>query len=120
VAVKKVVVEVNLTEVNWQDYITSIRPVCPWSNSAWAKGQIAVAQWKGQVLSLEHYQARIYTYNTTPRLLKKATQRLNNQYSEFEWLWSHPQYKNYSTPVPVLIQQDRILLNKIRKQLNLI
>ena len=43
------------------------------------------------------------------------SERFNDTRPSEEWLWSHPDFGHYSTPVPVLIQQDRTSLEKARK-----
>jgi hypothetical protein len=79
---------------------------------------IDIQHWHSQAKDLEHYEARIYVAtNYKPRQLKKLSNRLNKEYVEYEFLWSHPKYGYNSTPVPVLIQQDRLKLETIRKNL---
>ncbi len=103
-------------EAKWADYFYSIRKECPWSYAAWQKGKICIQKWRSQVVDLEPYHARVYIVDLTPRRLKKLCKRLDSD-AEYEWLWSHPRYKNNSTPAPVLIQQDRRTLNDIRATL---
>lgn len=104
--------------VNWAAYFESIKTACPWSWSAQKKSLIDIQHWHSQAQDLEHYEARIYTApNHKPRQLKKITDRLNRDRPLEEWLWSHPKYGHNSTPVPVLIQQDRSRLESIRKNL---
>lgn len=38
-------------------------------------------------------------------------------HGEDEWLFSYPGYGPWATPVPVLIQQNRLQLNQLRQQL---
>lgn len=106
-------------EVDWFSYFESIKTECPWSRRAWANSLIDIESWGKPVTDLQQYQARIWIYPTKPRLLKKTTEKLNSQRLHELWLWSHPKYKQYSTPVAVLIQQDRNHLETIRKNLNL-
>ena len=99
----------------WEAYFTSIRQVCPWSYSAWKRGLIDICLWKGIPTPLEHFEARVNIIGTIkPRLLKKIEQRLNNQREHEEWLHSHPSFGVNSTPIPVLIQQDRQHLAQAR------
>lgn len=102
--------------VDWQGYFYSIRQSCPWSWAAWQQGKIAIQKWRSQVIDLEPYSARLYIVDLTPRRLKKLCKRLD-QDPKCEWLWSHPRYGGDSTPVPVLIQQNRLQLNAIRDRL---
>ena len=50
------------------------------------------------------------------RQLKRITERLNTQYHQYEFLWSHPKYGGHSTAVPVIIQQDQKRLESIRNR----
>ena len=54
--------------------------------------------------------------NASGRILKKIMERMNELRPEEEWLFSHPMYKGHSTPVPILIQQDLEILNKLEKE----
>lgn len=101
--------------VNWEEYFNNIKPVCPWSLSAWNKQEIHITKWRSHIINLDSYQARIYiALNHNPRQLKKMCDRFNITRQHEEWLWSHPRFGNYSTPVPVFIQQDRAKLTSIR------
>lgn len=103
---------------DWNKYFRDIKSVCPWSYSAWKKQEIQITNWHSHILELGSYQARIYIApKHKPRQLKKIADRLNTQRQHEEWLWSHPQYANNSTPVPVLIQQDRERLEAVRSHI---
>ena len=103
--------------VDWTTYFNFIQTECPWSRAAFSKGKIDIVKSR-LVLPLGNYEARVYVYkDITPRRLKKICKQRDATDLDCEWLWSHPRYKNYSTPVPVLIQQDRQKLNKIRQNL---
>lgn len=109
----------NLRSVDWNKYFESIRQVCPWSWAAWRKNQIWIGTQGQLVQPLGDYQARVYVVkNRTPRQLKKLANKLDKNDVNCEWLWSHPRYKKYSTPRPVLIQQDRLYLNQLRQGLS--
>lgn len=100
----------------WENYFRSIRTVCPWSYSAWKRGKIEIDLWKGVAKDLGTLEARVNVIITiTPRLLKKIEQRLNRERDTEEWLHSHPSFGVNSTPVPVLIQQDRLGLERARR-----
>jgi len=72
--------------------------------------------WRGEAEELNGLEARVHiVYNSNPRLLKKIEQRMNRNKEFEEWLHSHPSFGINSTPVPVLIQQDRIGLENARK-----
>ena len=98
----------------WLDYFYSIRTVCPWSYSAWKRNKIEIVLWQGQAKELQGLEARVYCLDRKPRLLKKIEQRMNLNREFEEWLHSHPSFGINSTPVPVLIQQDRLGLQTAR------
>lgn len=108
----------NHQSVDWTLFFQQIRPVCPWSGQAHSRGEIDITT--GRVVKpLGHYSARVYVLkNWKPRRLKKLADKLDRIDVESEWLWSHPRYKHNSTPQPVLIQQNRQELNRIRSKLN--
>ena len=101
----------------WLDYFYSIRTYCPWSYSAWRNNKIEVVLWTGAVEELNGLEARVHCLDRKPRLLKKIEQRLNREREFEEWLHSHPSFGINSTPVPVLIQQDRLGLQNARNNL---
>lgn len=104
--------------VDWSQYFQGIKTQCPWSLAAYNRGRIDIVRGVNPK-PLDTFEARIYILkNITPRKLKKIANRLDQIDIENEWLWSHPRYKKYSTPVPVLIQQNRQKLNQIRSNLN--
>jgi hypothetical protein len=104
-------------EVDWFSYFESIKPVCPWSSAAHLRNLIRIQTWHSQILDLGKFEAIVYTApNHKPRQLKRITQRLNTQYHQYEFLWSHPKYGGHSTEVPVIIQQDQKRLESIRNR----
>ncbi len=115
---KKRIVAAKNEEVNWTEYFASIVSVCPWSKAYWRKQKIDVCRWRGEhkVKPLGDYVARMWIHpNASGNRLCKLHYRLNLRDNE-EWLYSHPQYKRHSTPVPVLIQQDLKTLNNARQR----
>lgn len=104
--------------VDWHSYFESISVVCPWSLGAWRREGIDIQQWCGEVNPLDTWEARIYLApRHKPRQLKKMADKFNNTRPKEEWLWSHPDFGNHSTPVPCFIQQHRNVLENIRKSL---
>jgi hypothetical protein len=101
--------------VDWAEYFYSIKRQCPWSYAAWQQGQILVRR-LGQPQALGEYSAIVYVSNLNRRRLKKLCAKLNTS-KECEWLWSHPSYGPYATPVPCLIQQNRQVLDEIRAKI---
>lgn len=105
--------------VNWEEYFRSIQSVCPWSWSAWRQGNIDIVNWGTDITELGTHSARLYiTHRHNARQLKKISGRLSRTRPNEEWLWSHPQYKNNSTPVAVFIQQDLATLEHLRKKVS--
>lgn len=104
-------------EVDWHTYFEKIKKVCPWSYSAWLKGEIDITTWQGNIIDLGSYKARLYTTKThKPRQLKKMTDRFNVEREHEEWLYSHPNFGINSTAIGVFIQQDRKGLEEARNK----
>jgi hypothetical protein len=101
--------------VNWYDYFKSIKTECPWSYSAYLKGEIHISEYTGEILPLGRYQARVYTVTDPTQSVEALSAALDH--GDDEWLFSFPGYGPFATPVPVLIQQDRKELNRLRHQL---
>jgi len=93
-------------KINWSAYFDHIKPVCPWSTSAWNKGEIKITNWSGTVEDLENNQAIVYVVaGANRRQLKKLCKKVDKDL-RYDWLWSEPSHGPYASPVPVLIQQD--------------
>lgn len=110
----------SVSKQQWSEYFSSIVSVCPWSKAYWAKQRIDIQTWTGEkdITPLENYAARMWIHKqASGRLLKKIHNRLNELRDDEEWLYSHPCYKGHSTPVPVLIQQNRTILERARDAL---
>lgn len=105
----------NHQSVNWYSYFKSIRTECPWSYSAYVNGQIMIEPWQGEVKPLGNYLARVYTVDTD-RSAEALAASLDH--GEDEWLFSYPGYGEFASPVPILIQQNRELLAKLRRNLS--
>lgn len=101
--------------VNWYSYFKSIRAECPWSYNAYINGQIHIVPWQGEVIPLGQYLARVYTVDAdhTAEALAESL-----DHGEDEWLFSYPGYGEFASPVPILIQQNRALLAKLRRNLS--
>jgi len=108
---------VNVNNIDWSEYFASIVSVCPWSKSYWKQQKIDIQKWTGSqhITPLGDYVARMWIHkNASGRTLCNIHNRLNNSRPHEEWLYSHKQYGGFSTPVPVLIQQDLQILTKAR------
>lgn len=102
-------------DVNWYEYFKSIRVECPWSYTAYVKGQIHIVEYTGKILPLGDYQARVYLVNAPEETVEALAAGLDH--GEDEWLFSYPGYGPYAAPVPILIQQNRERLRVLRKSL---
>ena len=108
---------VSVNNIDWGEYFASIKSVCPWSRAYWQRQKIQVTPWRGfrMVEELGDYVARIHIHiHASGRQLCNIHHRMNKLRPHEEWLYSHPQYKGFSTPVPVLIQQNLEVLTKAR------
>lgn len=102
--------------VNWGEYFRSIRHECPWSHAAYQQGLIDIVYYDGLIWELGHYHARVYIVNA-PNLSVEALAK-SLDYGQDEWLFSYPEYGKFATPVPILIQQDRAKLRRLREKQN--
>lgn len=100
--------------VDWLAYFKSIKGVCPWSLSAALQGRIRITDWHSQILDLGTDLAIVYRCTLNAQQLKTITDQLNLNYEELEFFWSHPSQGGHSTPIPIIIQQDHLHLEKIR------
>lgn len=106
-------------EAKWHDYFVFIKEECPWSLGAWQQDKLLIIPWTGVIKSLGDLEALVYIHNNaSSRLLKKWEHKLNKQFPEYEFLYSHPVHKHYSAPFPCIIQQNRSFLNQLRTKLN--
>lgn len=98
----------------WTTYFSRIKPVCPWSWDHWCEGRIDITS-NPERQELGEYVARVcIRTDHTPSFLDWEADFYNNLFEDEEWLWSHPDYGRYSTPVPVVIQQNRAVLEAAR------
>lgn len=114
--------ERKTAEVNWAEYYARIRSVCPWSYRAFLQDRILVVEYSEEavnnMVSHTDYDAVVVTcVNKTSDWLEQTSDRLNEQQPQSEWLWSHPEHGGDSTPIPVLIQQDRKTLTELRDRI---
>ena len=103
--------------VDWEKYFRSIQKVCPWSLESYLAGKIKITS-QHIVQDLLEYDAIVYQVNMSIDELDNFVERLNDSQEECEFLWSHPDHTkggNNQTPMPVLIQQDRAILEGLRK-----
>ena len=111
--------KVNHPSVDWTEYFKSIRTECPWSYAAWLKDQIDIVFYAAERLPLGNFQARIYVINAPTETVEAIAGSFNASDTESEWLFSYPGYGLWATPVPVLIQQNRNQLQRLREQIEI-
>ena len=106
----------NHQSVDWYSYFKSIRQECPWAYTAYLNDGIDIVEYRGSVIPLGEYQARVYVINAPEETVEAICAGLNH--GRDEWLFSYPGYGPFAAPVSILIQQDRARLKELREQLN--
>ena len=107
----------KLNETNWKNYFKSIQKVCPWSYESFIAGKIKITD-QEDIQDLNEYDAIVYQVDMSIDALDELAEYLNDEQDTYEFLWSHPDHSkggNNQTPMPVLIQQDRAILEGLRK-----
>jgi hypothetical protein len=109
----------NHQSVDWLAYFESIQTECPWSLTAYKRGQIDIQYWADSdtLEPLGQFHARMYILELPDNIVEAMAEELDCNDQESEWLFSYPGYGLYATPVKVLIQQNRQQLNTIRNKL---
>jgi len=122
------VAKAKAEEVNWQNYFERIRPVCPWSYSAFMREGIHIFEYQPNLFNVwrqtfhtrrqnDKPQPEAYVYTAEgydSEYLENLTEQYNALDDGCEYLWSHPSHEGDSTPIPVIIQQDRDTLTDLR------
>ena len=120
-------------EVDWLEYYTGIRSVCPWSYRSYVMGGIITIPYNSNTFdtfatsfevceSREGVKTDCFVYvcdNKSPLWLETKVQELQSvdKYKESEWLYSTPDDdEGNATPVPVIIQQRKAQLQQLREQ----
>lgn len=112
-------------EVNWASYFAKIKGVCPWSYRAHMNDNILFVPYSDNTLNTwanifysSNHEAFVYKCpEKTSDWLNNKCDELNAVHCKSEWLWSHPVEGGDSTPIPVLIQQDRQTLEILREKI---
>jgi hypothetical protein len=121
---KRLNVAENPSHVDWQAYYASIKRVCPWSYRSYMANKILTLTYSsrdfstwGKFLKYTGYDSVVYVCEDRDSAwLDAKCDELNAQQETYQWLWSHPAEGGDSTPVPVLIQQERALLEGLRQK----
>lgn len=115
------------SEVSWAtNYFAKIRGVCPWSYKAHMKDNILFIEGGGE----RCYGTWSYIYKSSNKEafvfiekgknseeLNAICEKYEKIYKHVEWLWSHPDEGGDSTPVPVIIIQDKSRLQTLREKI---
>ena len=114
-------------EANWAtDYFAKIRGVCPWSYKAHMKDNILFIEGGGSkcygtwsyIYKASNKEAFVFIENgKTPKELDEICIKYEKIYKHGEWLWSHSDEGGDSTPVPVIIIQDKARLQTLREKI---
>lgn len=104
--------------VDWKTYFEKISDVCPWSLEAYNNGEIQFFEEDVAIRNLGKSKANLYILpDIEVDDIYELAEDLDDLYSEYEFLWSHPDYTkggDRATPVPVIIQQDKAQLEYLR------
>ena len=109
-----------------REYLKSITEVCPFSLKHFDAGEVPILYYSPTLIQelyfeLDKYPAIVFKCPAT--ICRDVTQstadELANEYPDADWYWSHPDEGGTSTPVPVLIMQNREHLTSARKQFKL-
>jgi hypothetical protein len=103
--------------VDWTAYFESIQKECPWSLAAWRSNKIDIVEYSGTKFPIGDFAARMYVLSAPDATVVAIAQGFDYSDSECEWLYSYPGYGEFATPVSVLIQQPRKILNELRQKL---
>lgn len=103
--------------VDWWAYFKGIRTRCPWSYVAYNQGKIDIVQYQGVTEPLGDFAARMYVLNLPDAQVESLCEQLDLSDNDSEWLFSYPGYGEHATPVSVLIQQHRSVLDELRANL---
>lgn len=126
--------EVPQKEVNWLEYYKSISKVCPWSYRSYIMGSIITIPYNEVTFntfassfsvckSEKGVETDCFVYvceGKSPQWLEARVKELQSvdKWSDSEWLYSTPDddEEGNATPVPVIIQQRKAQLEKLRQQ----
>ena len=115
------------SDVSWAtNYFAKIRGVCPWSYKSMQNDTILFIEGGGErcygtwsyIYRVSNKEAFVFIEkDKTPKELDKICLKYEKIYKHVEWLWSHPDEGGDSTPVPVIIIQDKARLQTLRDKI---
>jgi len=114
------------SDVDWgTNYFAKIRGVCPWSYKAHMKDNILFIEGGGNrcygtwsyIFKSSNKEAFVFIEkDKSSKQLNEICLKYEKIYKHVEWLWSHPDEGGDSTPVPVIIIQDKARLQELREK----
>ena len=106
-----------------REYFESIIKVCPYSLESFDAGKVPILEFSVELIDqlyheLDSYHAVLFKCHTSidRDSLESTAHGLADKYPDAEWFFSHPVDRGHSTPVPVLIMQNREHLLNARKE----
>ena len=110
-----------------REYFKSITEVCPFSLQYFDSGRIPILEYSETLVrelydELDKYPAILFKVHTSicRHTLESTAHELADEYPDAEWFWSHPAEGGHSSPVPVVIMQNKLHLTNARKTFKLI
>ena len=125
---KKIInsMSVKSKDVNWNNYYSNIRDVCPWSAYAYMEGKLFHTQFKSWNLAVQNESMMVpmklwaIAYLDCPFSVDEMdawVEQRNKEQTLIQYYFSHPEHdpNGRASPVPMLIQQRRDILDMARK-----
>ena len=113
-------------DINWSSYYANIRDECPWSGFAYREGKLLHTKYKSWLL-VEQNESMLtpmklwaVAYLDCPHTVEELdswVEQRNTQQTLIQYFFSHPDHNpnGRASPVPMLIQQRRDILDMARK-----
>ena len=117
---------VKSKDVNWNNYYSNIRDVCPWSAYAYMEGKLFHTQFKSWNIAVQNESMMVpmklwaIAYLDCPFTVEEMdawVEQRNGEQSLTVYYFSHPEHNptGRASPVPMLIQQRQDILDMARK-----
>jgi len=113
------------SDTSWAtNYFAKIKGICPWSYRAHMNDNILFIEggsdkcfgtW-ANIYKASTKEAFVFIMDKTSDELDAICQKYEKKYKHAEWLWSHPEQGEDSTPKPVLILQSKARLQQLREK----
>jgi hypothetical protein len=115
----------NSKDINWSKYYEAIKDECPWSSFAYTQGKLLHLDFKSykhtttQEEMTEQMNLWAIAYinpDKTPDELNDWCEQRNKEQETCTYFFSHPEHdpNGNATPIPMLIQQNRYVLELAR------